>query len=166
MKRLQSILVITLFLLLLASCRDKARRAKVYHDDIAVKTAVVIDSVIDYGDAIHSANKQESIHATQQYLSLIQRTHEKVQQAGNFGNDSSLRSSAIALLQFYQTYISENFVPYFNTLTTDSLNENQITEVDSLHRRMMELEVPNWSNYNNAEKKFSDKYDIMSVMED
>jgi len=165
MNRLQSILVIMLLFAVLNSCTEKAKRAKVYHDEIAIKTAVVIDSVIDYGDAIHSGSRQIGLGVSEQYLSLVDRTIEKVNQQGDFDEDTTLRTSSIGLLQFYKGYITSNFVPYFNSFENDSLNEFQISISDSLHRKMMEGEVPHWSNFNNAEKKFSDKYDISSVKE-
>jgi len=165
MNRSQSILVIMLLFAVLNSCTEKARRAKVYHDEIAIKTAVVIDSVIDYGDAIHSGSRQIGLNVSEQYLSLVDRTIEKVNQQGDFDEDTTLRTSSIGLLQFYKGYITSNFVPYFNSFENDSLNEFQIAITDSLHRKMMEGEVPHWSNFNNAEKKFSDKYDISSVKE-
>jgi hypothetical protein len=149
----------------LNSCTEKAKRAKLYHDEIAIKTALVIDSVIDYGDAIHSGNRQIGLAVSEQYLNLISRTIERVYQQGDFESDTTLRTSAECLLQFYKGYISTNFVPYFNSFENDSLDEFQIAITDSLHRKMMEGEVPHWSNFNNAEKKFSDKYDISSVKE-
>ncbi len=165
MNRSQSILVIMLLFAVLNSCTEKAKRAKVYHDEIAIKTAVVIDSVIDYGDAVHSSSRQVGLSVSEQYLNLIGRTIEKVNQQGDFDADTILKSSSVDLLQFYKNYISSNFVPYFNSFENDSLDEFQIAITDSLHRKMMEEEVPHWSNFNNAEKKFSDKYDISSVKE-
>ncbi len=163
MIRLQSILVISLILLALASCKERAKRAKVYHDIIAVNTALVIDSVIEFGDAVHSGYKSSSLDATEQYLNLINRTLTTVDRQGDFEKDASLRETASGLLRFYKGYVEGNFIPYFNSLENDSLNEFQILVADSLHRKMMEEEVPHWSAYNNAEKKFSDKFDIGAV---
>jgi hypothetical protein len=163
MFRLKSIFVITSLIFILFSCRDKAKKAKVYHDYIVQLTAVVTDSVIDYADAIHSGSKTVGIAVTNNYLNLIQRTIDSVNTKGNFEGDSSLRVSSVGLLLFYQNYISQNFTPYFNSLSSDSLSESQLNVADSLHRKMMDDEVQHWSNFNNAEKKFSDTYDLMSL---
>jgi hypothetical protein len=163
MFRIKSIFVITSLVFILFSCRDKAKRAKIYHDAIVQLTAVVTDSVIDYADAIHSGSKTVSIAVTDNYLNLIKRTIDSVNIKGNFEGDSSLRVSSVGLLSFYQNYITQNFTPYFNSLLNDSLSEPQINIADSLHRKMMDDEVQFWNNFNNAEKKFSDTYDLMSL---
>jgi hypothetical protein len=149
MNRSQSILVIMLLFAVLNSCTEKARRAKVYHDEIAIKTAVVIDSVIDYGDAIHSGSRQIGLNVSEQYLSLVDRTIEKVNQQGDFDEDTTLRTSSIGLLQFYTGYITSNFVPYFNSFENDSLNEFSIEWVDVVKNENLngiisiKIETPN-----------------------
>lgn len=150
---------------MLFSCKEKAKRAKVYHDAIVKATAIVTDSVIDYADAIHSGNRTNGLVVTENYLSLILRTMDSVNAKNNFEGDSALRVSSLGLLGFYKGYIQQNFIPYFSTLSTDSLSENEILIADSLHRKMMDDEVQYWNNFNNAEKDFSNTYDLMSLEE-
>ena len=165
MIRIKSIFVITCTVFLLFSCKENAKKAKVYHDAIVKSTAIVTDSVIDYADAIHSGSLSISSEVTQKYISLISKTIDSVSFKGNFEGDSSLRTTSVGLLRFYETYINQNFVPYFNSLVSDSLGEEQIAIADSLHRKMMDEEVQYWNSFNNAEKKFSDTYDLMSLEE-
>lgn len=163
MFRTKSIFVITSLSFILLSCREKAKKAKIYHDSIVQLTAVVTDSVIDYADAIHSGYKPLSIDVTNTYLNLIKRTIDSVNSKGSFEGDSSLSVSSIGLLSFYQNYITQNFKPFFYSIQKDSLSESEILIADSLHRKMMDDEVQYWNNFNNAEKKFSDTYDLMSL---
>lgn len=165
MQHIKSILFITCMVFLLFSCKEKAKKAKAYHDYIIKATAIVTDSVIDYADAIHSGNRTNSLEVTENYLSLILRTIDNVNAKNNFEGDSSLRISSIGLLGFYKGYIQQNFIPYFSTLPADSLSENEILIADSLHRKMMDDEVQYWNNFNNAEKDFSNTYDLMSLEE-
>lgn len=165
MYRIKSIFIITCMVFMLFSCKEKAKRAKVYHDAIVKATAIVTDSVIDYADAIHSGNRTNGLVVTENYLSLILRTMDSVNAKNNFEGDSALRVSSLGLLGFYKGYIQQNFIPYFSTLSTDSLSENEILIADSLHRKMMDDEVQYWNNFNNAEKDFSNTYDLMSLEE-
>ncbi|HRN93766.1 MAG: hypothetical protein M9931_05640 [Chitinophagales bacterium] len=165
MYRIKSIFIITCMVFMLFSCKEKAERAKVYHDAIVKATAIVTDSVIDYADVIHSGNRTNSLVVTENYLSLILRTMDSVNAKNNFEGDSALRVSSLGLLGFYKDYIRQNFIPYFSTLSADSLNENELLIADSLHRKMMDDEVQYWNNFNNAEKDFSNTYDLMSLEE-
>jgi|APTNR8051073442_1049403.scaffolds.fasta_scaffold36638_2 hypothetical protein len=165
MNRLQSIFVIMLLVTALGSCSEKAKRAKVYHNEIFIKTSVVIDSVIDYSDAVHSGSRQVGLAVSTNYLNLIAKTTESVIAKGDFDADSTLKVAAVNLLHFYGQYVSATFVPYFQSFENDSLNEFQLAVADSLLRKMMDEEVPHWSNFNNEGKKFSDRYDISSVKE-
>jgi hypothetical protein len=159
----KSILVITGVSLLFLACKEKSKRAKIHHDTILQLTEIVADSVIDYADAIRSGNRSLSIQVTENYLHLISRTIDSIENKNNFEGDTSLCSTSIALLKFYQGFITENFVPYFNSLANDSLTEQQLMIADSLHRKMMDEEAVYWSHFNNAEKKFSNKYDLSSI---
>lgn len=163
MIRLKSIFLITFLLISLASCKERAKRAKVYHDDIVKATAVVTDSVIDYADAVHSGDKLIALDVSENYLALILRTIGSINHKGNFEGDSSLRSSSANLMHFYKDFIQQNFVPFFNEISNDTLSESEVMLADSLHRKMMDDEAGYWENFNAAEKKFKNTYDLMCL---
>jgi hypothetical protein len=163
MRFIQSILIITLISCGFYSCKDKAKRAKLYHENIGMQTARVIDSVLDYGDALRSYKKEVITSVTSAYLCNIRYHCSNVQAMEDFEGDPQLRNASVKLLTYYNTYLDGKVSPYVSGLVADTLDEHQMQVIDSLYMEFFENEKPFWQEYNSAEKAFSEKYDILSV---
>jgi hypothetical protein len=128
-----------------------------------MQTAIVVDSVLDYGDALRTYKKQVIAEVTTAYLCNIRYHCSNVQAMKDFDGDASLRNASVKLLTYYNSYLEGKVNPYVSTLQGDSLDEYQVQVIDSLYQEFFESEKPYWQEYNSAEKAFSERYDILSV---
>ena len=145
---------------LLTACNQKAKRAKEYHDNLLHSVQVVIDSSLEYGDAIQSHDKDRALRAQQQYSSLVDKTIEKINTTGNFDGDTILKHYSLELLGFYRTSLDKDFTPFLNGLKSNELSAEESTIADSLYSKLTMTENNYWERFDWAEKKFSKQYEL------
>ncbi len=156
-----SVLFCALFVfLLLAGCQQKIKRAKQYHDDILQSIQTVIDSSLNYGDAIESYDKTRALKATEKYSDLVNSTIVKVEKSGDFDSDTLLQHYSFELLGFYKSSLEKQFKPVLNGIKSDSFSMEEREVVDSLYKGFAMKENQYWDRFNWAEKKFSKKYEL------
>lgn len=146
--------IVCAFALLLEACNLKAKRARQYHDEMLRSVQVVIDSSLEYGDAIQSHLKDHALSGYEQYDGLVNKTITKVQNAGNFENDSTLQKYSMELLNFYKASLEREFKPTLDAIKANEMSEDETHLVDSLFENFTLNESQYWDRFNWAEKKF------------
>jgi len=152
-----SALLLSLFF---TACNQKAKRAKEYHDNLLHSVQVVIDSSLEFGDAIQSHDKDRAIRAEKYYSSLVDRTIGSIKNTGDFEGDTSLKYFSLELLGFYRTSLDNDFTPFLKSVTDSTFNEAQGTAADSLYSKLTMTENNYWERFDWAEKKFSKQYEL------
>ena len=150
-------------LLLLTACNQRAKKAKEYHDHLLHSVQVVIDSSLEYGDAIQSHDKDRAVRAQQQYSSLVDKTIAKIEAAGNFEDDTILKFYSLELLGFYRNSLDKEFTPFLNSVPSNSFTEEQSFAADSLYTKLTMTENNYWERFDWAEKKFSRRYELSNL---
>lgn len=149
--------------LLLTACNQKAKKAKAYHDNLLHSVQVVIDSSLEYGDAVQSHEKDRILKAQQQYSSLVDRTIAKINDAGNFDGDTSLKHYSLELLGFYRSTLDKDFTPFMNSVPANTFTEQEATTADSLYTNLTMMENKYWDRFDWAEKKFYKQYELVKL---
>ena len=147
-------------LMLFTACNQKAKKAKAYHDNLLHSVQVVIDSSLEYGDAVQSHEKDRMLKAQQQYSSLVDRTISGINEKGNFEGDTSLKYYSLELLGFYRTSLDKQFTPFLNRVSSNSFTEQEAFTADSLYTQLTMTENNYWERFDWAEKKFSKQYEL------
>jgi hypothetical protein len=150
-------------MLIFSACNQKAKKAKAYHDDLLHSVQVVIDSSLEYGDAVQSHEKVRIVKARQQYSSLVDRTIAKINEAGNFEGDTLLKYYSLELLGFYRTTLDNDFTPFLKSVSDSTFTEQQAYIADSLYTHLTVTENNYWDRFDWAEKKFSKKYELSKL---
>lgn len=154
MKKLSVLFSVLSFILLLGSCNLKAKRARQYHDEMLHNVQAVIDSSLEYGDAIQSHRKTPALTGYEQYDELVNKTIAKVQSAGNFDGDTTLQHYSLELLNFYKMTIEQQFKPALASVKVEEFSEEESHDLDSLYENLTMSESQYWERFNWAEKKF------------
>lgn len=149
--------------LLITACNQKAKNAKAYHDNLLHSVQVVIDSSLEFGDAVQSHETARMLKAQQQYSSLVDRTIGTINEAGNFEGDTLLKHYSLELLGFYRTTLDKDFTPFLKSLSDSALTEQQAATADSLYSNLTMTENNYWERFDWAEKKFSKQYELSKL---
>jgi len=149
--------------LMFCSCNQGAKRAAIYRDNFLKPVQQVIDSSLDFGDAIQSNGKQRGIVATDNYQMLIARTISKLQAEGDFRGDTTLRVYSLELLQFYKKSLDTQFKPFLQSVKDEAFSETEAQQADSLFRAFALRENTYWERFNWAEKKFERDHKIIEL---
>jgi hypothetical protein len=149
--------------LLLSACNQKAKNAKAYHDNLLHSVQVVIDSSLEFGDAVQSHEKARMFKAQQQYSSLVNRTISKINETENFEDDTILKHYSLELLGFYRTTLDKDFTPFLNSVSDSTFTEQQGITADSLYTNLTMTENNYWERFDWAEKKFSRQYELSKL---
>ncbi len=147
-------------ILLFSACNHRAQRARIYHDNLVHEVRVAMDSIIDYGDAIQSHNKNRIKAAQQQCSSLVNKTMENIKRMGSFEGDTSLASSSLKLMELYRNSFDKGFTPVLNTSNTDSFTVKEMFTADSLYAALIMAENNTWAGFDSAEKRFYRQYEL------
>jgi hypothetical protein len=150
-------------ILLFSACNQKAKRAREYHDNLLHSVQVVIDSSLEYGDAIQSHDKDRATRAQKQYSSLVDKTIAKIEEAGNFDGDTSLKYYSLELLGFYRTTLDKDFTPFLNSIKANEFTEEESAAADSLYNKLTMTENNYWERFDWAEKKFSKQFELSKL---
>jgi hypothetical protein len=145
---------------LLTGCNLKAKRAKAYHDNMLHTVRVVIDSSLEYGDAVESHEKDRALRAQQQFSSLVDKTIAGVNAAGNFEGDTTLQHYSLEVLGFYRTSLDRDFAPFLNKVQGNSYTEEESNTADSIYTLLTTTQNNYWERFNWAEKKFSKDHEL------
>jgi len=163
MKRTHVLFSVFALLMLITGCNQKAKRAKAYHDNLLHSVQVVIDSSLEYGDAIQSHDKDRAIRAQQLYSSLIDRTIANINAAGNFEDDTLLKYYSLELLGLYRNTLDKDFTPFLSSIQSNSFSEDQSLTADSLYTKLTMTENNYWERFDWAEKQFSKQYELSKL---
>ena len=150
-------------LFILSACNQKAKRAKEYRDSLLHSVQVVIDSSLEYGDAIQSHDKDRAVKAQQQYSSLVNRTIEHINAGGDFEGDTLLKHYSLELLGLYRTSLDKEFTPFLTGIQSTAFTEEQSVTADSLYTQLTMKENNYWERFDWAEKKFSKQYELSKL---
>ncbi|MBL0309098.1 MAG: hypothetical protein IPP77_05295 [Bacteroidetes bacterium] len=160
MKRISVLFFVCLFAIWQPSCNSKAKQAKTYHEQILLSVQAVIDSSLDFGDAVQSYEKQRIISTERNYAGLVNRTMNKINATGSFRQDTVLQYYANEMLAFYKKSLEDDILPYALTLPEGELSEVQKHTLDSLYAKMTMMENKYWARFDWAEKKFYQENEI------
>ena len=149
--------------LLFTACNQKVKKAKAYHDNLLHSVQVVIDSSLEYGDAIQSHDKDRAMRAQQQYSSLVNKTMARIDSIGNFDDDTILKHYSLELLGFYRTSLDKEFTPFLSSLKSNSFSEEESAIADSLYNKLTMTENNYWERFDWADKKFSQKFELSKL---
>src|SRR5687767_12089138 len=130
--------------LLLFSCTSKAKRARQYHDKLLLQVQVVIDSSLDFNDAIQSYNKNTAFNVYGNYYDLVNRSRSAIVEAGDFGEDTILKSFSLELLNFYDGTLAREFRPFLNSIKEQQFSEADKQVADSLVAKFSAAENQYW----------------------
>lgn len=144
-------------------CNSKAKQAKQYHDTVLKLTQTVIDNSLDFSDAVQSYDKERATKSLEQYTNLINETISKVEAEGKFKEDTTLRSFALEMLNFYKSTLSNDFAPFLKQVKGNSFTSSETATADSLVTGMTMTENSYWERFIWAEKKFSKENGIEKV---
>ena len=162
--KVKSVLFIALAAsLIFSACNQKAKKAKAYHDNLLHSVQVVIDSSLEYGDAVQSHEKTRMLKAQQQYSSLVDRTIAKINADASFEEDTLLKHYSLELLGFYRTTLDNDFTPFLKTVSDSAFTDQQAFTADSLYSHLTMTENNYWERFDWAEKKFSKQYELSKL---
>jgi hypothetical protein len=154
MKKQRVLFSVLAFTVLLWGCHLKEKRARQYHDDMLRSVQVVIDSSLEYGDALQSHQKTRAMNAYAQYAALVNKSLQKVQTQGNFEGDTTLLHYSLELLGFYKAALDAQFKPALAGIKAEAFTDDEAHDVDSLYENLTMNESQYWDRFNWAEKKF------------
>ena len=149
--------------LLFSACNQKAKNAKAYHDNLLHSVQVVIDSSLEYGDAVQSHEKDRMFKSQQQYSSLVDRTIAKINADASFEEDTLLKHYSLELLGFYRTTLDNDFTPFLKTVSDSAFTDQQAFTADALYSHLTRTENNYWERFDWAEKKFSKQYELSKL---
>ncbi len=148
---------------MITGCHLKAKKAKIYHDNILQSVQDVIDASLDYGDAIQSHDKNRAATGYTHYSQLVNNAITKIRTTGDFEGDTSFQHYSLEMLGFYKTSLEQNFRPLLDSLQQEGFSEKEGQKADSLYSAMTMMESQYWERFNWAERKFSKQYEIEKV---
>ena len=154
MKALPVLFSISIVLMALTGCHLKEKRAKEYRDNILKSVQAVIDSSLEYGDALQSYEKNRALQSQQKYLTLVNQTIAKVGELKDFEGDTTLQVYSTELLNFYKSTLEKEHGPFLQSVKAESFNEEEQIIADSLIGKFAMDENKYWERFNWAEKKF------------
>jgi len=143
-----------------SSCNTGAKNAKQYHDNMVQKAQAVIDSSLDYVDAIQSYDKVRALQLHGRYSSLVENAIAAVGEQGDYKGDTVLRAFTLEMLGFYKTTLNNEFGPFLNSIKAATFSEAEIAISDSLITKMTGSENQYWERFNWAEKKFYKEHEV------
>ena len=152
-------------LLLVGGCVQKPKRAKTYHEQVLRTIQAVIDSSLDFGDAVQSYNKTKAVQGFEQYANLVNQSITKVKSAGAFDDDTTLQHGALDMLLFYQTTLETGFKPLVQSIQSDEFTPEQKATADSLYTQLTMNESRYWQRFSRDEKRFDQKFELDSSSE-
>lgn len=157
-----NLVLFTVSVLLLAfiACNTKVKQAREYHEAIVQASQAVIDSSLDFTDAVLLHKKDQATQALENYERLVERVLSTVQQKGNFKEDTTLHFFTIEMLQFYQASLNTTFRPFLFSVKENSFTQQEIATADSLVTDFTMTESLYWGRFNWAEKKFYKDNDL------
>jgi len=150
-------------MLVLSGCHFKAKKAKQYHDDMLHTVQAVIDSSLDYGDAVQSYEKSRALQAQEKYSSQVNNAIAKAELLKDFDGDTSLQHYSLEMLSFYKTTLDKNFKPFLTGIAAESFSDQERQTADSLYQNLTMTENKYWARFDWAEKKFYKEHEIGSV---
>ena len=160
MKGKRVLFSILLALVLLVACNQKAKKAKAYHDDLVHSVHVVVDSSLEFGEAITSHDKARAIRAGEQFSSLLDKTTVAIKVKGDFEGDAALKYNALKLLYIYRTSLDGDFMPLLNSMNSNLFTEQDSFVADSLYTKFNMTEKDYWQKFNVAEKNFCEQHGL------
>ena len=163
MKRQAVLFLVIGLLFALMGCHPKAKKAKIYHDNLLQSVQEVIDASLDYGDAIQSHDKTRAIGGHENYRQLVNNAINKVKARGDFDGDTILQHYSLEMLVFYKTSMEQNFKPLLDSLQQGKFSEQDAQKADSLYAVMTMMENQYWERFNWAERKFYKDFDLEKV---
>jgi hypothetical protein len=160
MKRKRVLFSILLALALLVACNQKAKKVKAYHDDLVHSVHVVVDSSLEFGDAITSHDKSRTVRAVEQFSSLLDKTTAAIKAKGDYEGDAALKYNALKLLYLYRTSLDGDFMPFLSGMNSNSFTAQESFVADSLYAKFNMAEKDYWEKFNVAEKKFCEQHGL------
>lgn len=163
MRALSVLFSVSIVLVALTGCHLKEKRAKEYRDTILTSVQAVIDSSLEYGDALQSYEKNRALQSQQKYLTLVNQTIAKVSGLKDFEGDTTLQVYSTELLNFYKNTLEKEHGPFLQNVKTEMFNEEEQVTADSLIGKFAMDENKYWERFNWAEKKFYKEESISLV---
>lgn len=163
MKQYSVLFSVCFLALCFTSCNSKAKRAKIYHDQLLQSVQRVIDHSLDYSDGIQSYEKNKALKAHTDYLTLVNKTLDQVQANENFGEDTVLQHHAVELLMFYKNALEQDFQPLLTSVSSEIFSEEERLATDSIYAKMTMMENQYWARFDWAEKKFYKENEISTA---
>ena len=160
MKNRLVLFIVSVLLLMEMACNRQAKQAREYHDTVMQATQVVIDSSLDFTDAVQRYKKEDAIQSLKNYSDLVERALSSVQQKGKFKEDTTLQFFAKEMLLFYKGSLKTGFQPFLNAVNSNSFTNQEAATADSLITDFTMNENLYWERFNWAEKKFYQEHDL------
>jgi hypothetical protein len=154
MKKPVVLFSVSLLIIALASCHLKEKRAKTYRDSILQRVQVVIDSSLDYGDAVQSYEKARALKGHENFLSLVNSAITQTGELKDFEGDTTLQVFSKELLTFYKTTLDNELGPFLQSVKSETFSAEESQVADSLITKLTMTENQYWERFNWAEKKF------------
>jgi len=163
MKRISVLFTVCLFVIALAGCHFKEKRAKEYHDNVLQSVQGVIDNSLDYGDAVQSYEKTRALQAHKKYSALVNSTILKIETLKDFEGDTTMEFFSKELLGFYKRTLDNELSPFLQSVKAEAFSPEEILVADSLMGNLNMTESRYWERFNWAEKKFYKEENIGKV---
>lgn len=163
MKRISVLFSVCLLITLLIGCHQKEKRAKEYHDAVLQSVQAVIDSSLDYGDAVQSYEKERALQSHEKYSALVNGTISKIEMLKDFEGDTTLEFFSKELLSFYKTTLDKELQPFLQSVKAETFSPEEMQVADSLMSKLTMTESLYWERFNWAEKKFYKEENIGKV---
>jgi hypothetical protein len=145
------------------SCNQQAKRAKAYHETIYLAVKPVIDSSLDYGDALNSHLKARAMQQQQGYARLVDQSIAKVESAGKFEDDTVLLHYSLETLEFYKNRLDGAFKPFLTHISQESFSDEEARVADSMFGDFTMMQSRYWERFSWAEKKFDKQFGVAKV---
>ncbi len=163
MKKLSVLFSASLLIICLVGCHFKEKRAKQYRDTILQSVQVVIDSSLDYGDALQSYERARALQSHQKYSALVNSTLTKIEGMKDFEGDTTLQVFSKELLVFYKNTLDNEINPFLQSVKGEAFSPEETLVADSLMIKLTMSENQYWERFNWAEKKFYKEEKIATV---
>ena len=163
MKRIAVLFSISMFMLLLAGCHLKEKRAKQYHDEVLQSVQMVIDNSLDYGDGVQSYKKSAALQAHEKYSAMVNSSLSKIEKLKDFESDTTMEHYSNELLSYYKTTLNNELQPFLESVKDETFSPEEMLVADSLMGKLTMTESLYWERFNWAEKKFYKEQNIAKV---
>ncbi len=129
-----------------------------YYHYILDEDNKIISKMLDLNKAFDMADARRIDHMLKMLQKQTESSVYEIAKLKPFENDSSLKTSAKKLFEFYKSLSEEEYVDLSDILKKKELSDDDIAKCRKIQKSIIERESPLDINFTNAQNEFAAKY--------